>query len=102
MNYLFITGICIILLIIVTFLTHFKKIKSSEAYIIERNGKFNRVVTSRHTFLIPFLDKVKCVVSLDNQKKESYINPVISSDEKFYHSLFSVYNILEYFSYIRF
>lgn len=82
MNYLFITGICIILLIIVTFLTHFKKIKSSEAYIIERNRKFNRVVTSKHTFLIPFLDKVKCVVSLDNQKKESYINPVISSDEK--------------------
>lgn len=80
MNYLFIIGICIILLIIITLLTHFKKIKSSEAYVIERKGKFNRIVTSTHTFLIPFLDRVKCIVNLNSQIKKCYINPVILSD----------------------
>ena len=80
MNYLFIIGICVILLIIITFLTQFKKIKSSEAYVIERNGKFNRVVTSKHTFLIPFLDKVKCVVNLNPQIIMCYPSKTILAD----------------------
>ena len=80
MNHLFIIGIGIMLLIITILLIQFKKVKSSEAYVIERKGNFNRIVTSKYTFLIPFLDRVKCIVTLNSQMKKSYINPVTLSD----------------------
>lgn len=80
MNYLFIIGICVIFLLVIILITQFKKIKSSEAYVIERKGKFNRVETSRYIFLIPFLDKIKCIINLNPQILMCYPSKAILAD----------------------
>lgn len=75
MNYLF-WGMCIILFILVL-IKQTKKVKSSEAYVIERHKHFYKVVNSKIIFIIPFLDKIKCVVNLNPQIKKCY--PIVLS-----------------------
>lgn len=78
MNYLF-WGMCIILFIIIL-IKQTKKVKSSEAYVIERHKRFYRVVNSKIIFVIPFLDRIKCVVNLTPQIKKCYPKAIILAD----------------------
>ncbi len=78
MNYLF-CGMCIILLIIIL-IKQTKKVKSSEAYVIERHNRFYKVVNSKIIFVIPFLDRIKCVVNLNPHIKKCYPKAIILAD----------------------
>lgn len=78
MDYLF-WGVCIILFIMML-INQTKKVKSSEAYVIERHKRFYKVVSSKVVFIIPFLDKIKCVVNLDSHIKKCYPAPIILAD----------------------
>ncbi len=44
-----------------------KVVRQSEVYIIERLGRFHKVADAGLTIIIPFLDKVRSVVSLKQQ-----------------------------------
>ena len=78
MNYLFL-GMCIILFIIIL-IKQIKKVKPSEAYVIERHKRFYKVVNSKIIFIIPFLDKIKCVVNLNSHIKKCYPTAIILAD----------------------
>ncbi len=57
-----------------------KIVKQSEVYIIERLGKFHKVAEAGLTIIIPFIDKVRSVVSLKQQTMDIPPQSVITSD----------------------
>ncbi len=59
----------IILLLFLTALaiTSVRKCPEKTAYVVERMGQFNKVITGGYQFLIPFLDKIVETVSLEVQ-----------------------------------
>jgi regulator of protease activity HflC (stomatin/prohibitin superfamily) len=72
----------LVLFIIILFVA-FKSIKivrQSEVYIIERLGKFHKVAEAGLTIIIPFLDRVRSVVSLKQQTMDIPPQGVITSD----------------------
>ena len=72
----------IILLAIICILA-FKSIKvvrQSEVYIIERLGKFHKIANAGLTVIIPFIDKVRSVVSLKEQTLDIPPQGVITED----------------------
>ncbi len=72
----------IILLVIILFVA-FKTIKivrQSEVYIIERLGKFHKVAGAGLTIIVPFMDRVRSVVSLKQQTMDVPPQGVITSD----------------------
>jgi regulator of protease activity HflC (stomatin/prohibitin superfamily) len=72
----------IILLVIILFIA-FKTIKivrQSEVYIIERLGKFHKVAGAGLTIIVPFMDRVRSVVSLKQQTMDVPPQGVITSD----------------------
>lgn len=60
----------IILLLIILFIAYktIKVVKQSEVYIIERLGKFHKVADAGLTIIVPFMDRVRSVVSLNNKQ----------------------------------
>lgn len=68
-----------IILIIIAFQT-IKVVRQSEVYIIERLGRFHKVAEAGLTIIIPFLDKVRSVVSLKQQTMDIPPQGVITSD----------------------
>ena len=75
-------GILIILLVfilIVAFKT-IKVVRQSEVYIIERLGRFHKVADAGLTIIVPFIDKVRSVVSLKQQTMDIPPQGVITSD----------------------
>ncbi len=75
-------GFLIVLLIIILFVA-FKTIKivrQSEVYIIERLGKFHKVAGAGLTIIVPFIDRVRSVVSLKQQTMDVPPQGVITSD----------------------
>lgn len=72
----------IILLLIIAIIA-FKSIKvvrQSEVYIIERLGKFHKVADAGLTIIIPFVDRVRSVVSLKQQTMDVPPQGVITQD----------------------
>lgn len=74
-----VTLIIIALLIFLAFQS-IKVVKQSEVYIIERLGKFHKVADAGLTVIIPFLDRVRSVVSLKQQTLDIPPQEVITKD----------------------
>ncbi len=75
----------IVTLVIIAFLIFLafqsiKVVKQSEVYIIERLGKFHKVADAGLTVIIPFLDRVRSVVSLKQQTLDIPPQEVITKD----------------------
>ena len=57
-----------------------KVVRQSEVYIIERLGRFHKVADAGLTIIVPFIDKVRSVVSLKQQTMDIPPQGVITSD----------------------
>ena len=57
-----------------------KVVRQSEVYIIERLGKFHKVADAGLTIIVPFVDKVRSVVSLKEQTMDIPPQGVITED----------------------
>ncbi|MDO5557737.1 MAG: SPFH domain-containing protein [Clostridia bacterium] len=74
--------ILIILLVIflIIAIKSIKIVKQSEVYIIERLGKFHKIADAGLTFIIPFIDHIRSVVSLKQQTMDIPPQGVITKD----------------------
>lgn len=72
----------LVLLIIVIIIASqtIKVVRQSEVYIIERLGKFHKVADAGLTVIVPFMDRVRSVVSLKQQTMDIPPQGVITSD----------------------
>ncbi len=72
----------LILLIIICIIAYnsIKVVRQSEVYIIERLGRFHKVADAGLTIIVPFLDRVRSVVSLKQQTMDIPPQNVITSD----------------------
>ena len=71
--------IFLVLLLILLF-NSIKIVREAEVYIIERLGKFHKVADAGLTIIIPFIDKVRSVVSLKEQTMDIPPQGVITQD----------------------
>ena len=74
--------IFLILLAFIIFIacSSIKIVKQAEVYIIERLGKFHKVADAGLTIIIPFVDRVRSVVSLKQQTMDVPPQGVITKD----------------------
>ena len=72
--------IILLVIILVIALSSIKVIRQSEVYIIERLGKFHKVADAGLTIIIPFVDRVRSVVSLKQQTMDVPPQGVITKD----------------------
>ena len=73
----------LIILLVIVLIIAFKSIKvvkQAEVYIIERLGKFHKVADAGLSIIVPFLDKVRSVVSLKQQTMDIPPQGVITKD----------------------
>ena len=75
-------GILLLLFIIICVVAFktIKVVRQSEVYIIERLGRFHKIAEAGLTIIIPFLDRVRSVVSLKQQTMDIPPQGVITSD----------------------
>ena len=71
--------ILLVIILIIAFAS-IKIVKQSEVYIIERLGKFNKVADAGLTLIVPFIDRVRSVVSLKQQTMDIPPQGVITKD----------------------
>ena len=57
-----------------------KVVSQSEVYVIERLGKFHKIADAGLTFIIPFVDRIRFVVSLKQQTLDVQPQEVITKD----------------------
>ena len=74
----FLAAILVIILVIA--IKSIKVVRQSEVYIIERLGKFHKVADAGLTIIIPFVDRVRSVVSLKQQTMDVPPQGVITKD----------------------
>jgi len=55
-------------------------VPQQEAWVIERFGKFNRIITAGLTFLIPFVDRIAYVHSLKEVAMEVNSQTAVTQD----------------------
>lgn len=72
--------IVIIALLALLIFQSIKIVKQSEVYIIERLGKFHKVADAGLTIIIPFIDRIRSVVSLKQQTLDIPPQSVITRD----------------------
>ena len=72
--------IIFLVLLLVLLFNSIKIVRESEVYIIERLGKFHKVADAGLTIIIPFIDKVRSVVSLKEQTMDILPQSVITQD----------------------
>lgn len=72
--------IILLLIILVIAFSSIKVVKQSEVYIIERLGRFHKIADAGLTVIIPFVDKVRSVVSLKQQTMDVPPQQVITKD----------------------
>ena len=70
----------LLIIILVIAAMSIKIVKQSEVYIIERLGKFYKVADAGLTIIVPFLDRVRSVVSLKQQTMDIPPQGVITKD----------------------
>ncbi|MBO5397344.1 MAG: SPFH/Band 7/PHB domain protein [Clostridia bacterium] len=68
-----------VIIVIVAYKT-IKVVRQSEVFIIERLGKFHKVAGAGLTIIIPFIDRVRSVVSLKQQTMDIPPQNVITTD----------------------
>lgn len=75
-------GVLIFLFVIICIIAFqtIKVVRQSEVYIIERLGRFHKVADAGLTIIVPFIDKVRSVVSLKQQTMDIPPQGVITSD----------------------
>ena len=75
-------GFLFLLLVFILIIAYFtiKIVKQSEVYVIERLGKFHKIADAGLTIIIPFIDKVRAVVSLKQQTMDVPPQGVITQD----------------------
>ena len=71
--------VLLVIIAIIAFKT-IKVVRQSEVYIIERLGKFHKVADAGLTIIIPFVDRVRSVVSLKQQTMDVPPQGVITKD----------------------
>lgn len=57
-----------------------KVVNQSEVYVIERLGKFHKIADAGLTFIIPFVDRIRFIVSLKQQTLDVQPQEVITKD----------------------
>ena len=72
--------IVLLVIILIIAFTSIKIVKQSEVYIIERLGKFSKVADAGLTLIVPFIDRVRSVVSLKQQTMDIPPQGVITKD----------------------
>lgn len=72
--------IILLAIILVVAFSSIKIVKQAEVYIIERLGRFNKVADAGLTIIIPFIDRVRSVVSLKQQTMDIPPQGVITKD----------------------
>ena len=72
--------IVLLVIIVIIALKTFKVVRQSEVYIIERLGKFHKVADAGLTMIVPFIDRVRSVVSLKEQTMDIPPQGVITED----------------------
>ena len=72
--------IILLVLVLVVLFNSIKIVREAEVYIIERLGKFHKVADAGLTIIIPFVDKVRSVVSLKEQTMDIPPQGVITQD----------------------
>jgi len=75
-------GVLFVLFVIILIVAYktIKIVRQSEVFIIERLGKFHKVAEAGLTIIIPFLDRVRSVVSLKQQTMDIPPQNVITCD----------------------
>lgn len=68
------------LIIIIVAFCSIKVVRQSEVYVIERLGKFNSIAEAGLNFILPFVDRVRAVVSLKQQTMDVPPQSVITKD----------------------
>ena len=71
--------VLLVIIVIIAFKT-IKVVRQSEVYIIERLGKFHKIADAGLTIIIPFVDRVRSVVSLKQQTMDVPPQDVITKD----------------------
>ena len=76
-------GVLFVLFVIIVFVAYktIKIVRQSEVYIIERLGRFHKVASAGLTIIVPFIDRVRSVVSLKQQTMDIPPQIVITSDK---------------------
>ena len=72
--------IILLVLVLVVLFNSIKIVREAVVYIIERLGKFHKVADAGLTIIIPFVDKVRSVVSLKEQTMDIPPQGVITQD----------------------
>ena len=75
-------GVLFVLFVIILFIAYktIKIVRQSEVFIIERLGRFHEVAEAGLTIIVPFIDRVRSVVSLKQQTMDIPPQSVITSD----------------------
>ena len=75
-------GFLFVLFVIIVIISYktIKIVRQSEVFIIERLGKFHKVAGAGLTIIIPFIDRVRSVVSLKQQTMDIPPQNVITTD----------------------
>ena len=72
--------IVLLVIILIIAVKSIKVVRQSEVYIIERLGKFHKVTDAGLTIIIPFVDRVRSVVSLKQQTMDVPPQGVITKE----------------------
>ena len=72
--------IALLIIIVIIAVKSIKVVRQSEVYIIERLGKFHKIADAGLTIIIPFVDRVRSVVSLKQQTMDVPPQGVITKD----------------------
>lgn len=71
--------IILIIVAVITLLT-IKVVKQAEVYVIERFGRYQKTANAGLNFILPFVDKVRAIVSLKQQTMDIPPQGVITKD----------------------
>ena len=74
---MFIPILCIIVVVAVCTI---KIVRQSEIYVVERFGKFHKIAEAGLNFILPFVDRIRAVVSLKQQTMDVPKQGVITKD----------------------
>ncbi len=72
--------IIFLVIVLIIAISSIKIVRQAEVYIIERLGKFHKIADAGLTIIIPFVDKVRSVVSLKEQTMDIPPQGVITED----------------------
>ena len=72
--------IIVIVLVLIVAFASIKVVRQSEVRIVERLGKYHNTAEAGLNFILPFVDKIRAVVSLKQQTMDVTPQSVITKD----------------------